>query len=287
MCACRPCSSRPVRALHARERAPAWSTEKPNFESAWPWRSSRVSPTHVGRHAHQHLLIARRAAHARASAAPAARSRRSCRARSARCRARAPRAARPRTWRCRAARSAPGEARVQREVQLAAGGDVAPEPLLVRAAPAPRCRETPWRRTPRGNRSWPARAPRPGTRARARAGHPRRRRTPACRTPCASSIVSQPPTCRRPRSSRRLPSGNTSESSSASPCADYRVPPAQRRRTARRSATGRRRSAGRCAQRAVPPRRASSASHSPPTTISAMLSSCGGVRPARTPRCCA
>ena len=103
------------------------------------------------------------------------------------------------------------EARVQRQVQLAAGGDVAPQALLREQRAARPCRGRPWRRTRRAKSSWPAsRAGLRRTRAPARAGRPRRRRRRACRTRArARSCRSRRPPG-APRSFRRLPSGNTS-----------------------------------------------------------------------------
>ena len=94
-----------------------------------------------------------------------------------------------------------GEAGRERQVQLAPGGHVAPQPLAARTAPARRCRGTPWRRTPRGSRRGrrrgrPARRP-----ARARPDRPRRPRRRGCRTPSpARSCRSRRPPGGRARS---------------------------------------------------------------------------------------
>ena len=81
----------------------------------------------------------------------------------------------------------------ERDVQLAAGGDVEVQALARRPAAPSRCTGTPCPRT-----TPPRHRTRRRTRGSAPAARPRRRRTAACRSSAARPARSHPPTCRRP-----------------------------------------------------------------------------------------
>ncbi len=289
MWACSPSQRQPRdrRARARSPRAPA-AIEKPNFESAWPVEIfSWVSPCTSG--------VTRTSTGWRA-ARPRARPRRSApRARSISSKLSitiAPRRCRSAMPQLRlglgvAVQHDPlrAKAGAQRQVQLAAGGDVAPQALLANSSSTAVQgnaleANTTWKSLVAGSRARPA-----GRRGRARAGRPRRPRRRACRTRAASSIVSQPPTSRRPRSLRRLPRGNTSERVvPVAIAADYRLPlqpPSDGGRRAMRR-RGALRPSRRRASAARPPRRTITTSQTEPITISTALSSCGAVSPTST-----
>ena len=181
-------SESPANALYARDRLARLGHREAELGVGLPGRDLLVRlAAHVGRDAHEHRLLARGAG---VAARPARAIRRASRSISSKlsitisptpARSASASSASDLALPCRTIRSG-CEAGAEREVQLAAGGDVAPQPLLPRTARAPRCRERPWRRTRRASRRGRRRGRPPGRPARARAGRPRRRRRRACRT---------------------------------------------------------------------------------------------------------
>ena len=225
MCACspprrRPATARPARSPRARRPSRSRTSNRPDRSRCA--RGSRHG--HPGSPGWSTALDA--SCTSLAAAAPVARSHRSCRSRSARPRTPAPCVARARTWRCRAPRSAPAQS-----PHSAPGAARPPEAT---SHHRPSCANS-VSTAVHGKRlgcehdvevlvPGVARRPRRNARARARrsssattyAGVPNSR---------ASSIVSQPPTSRRPRSFRRLPRGSACESRSRRwPSLDYRLP---------------------------------------------------------------
>ncbi len=226
-----------------RSTAPAtWSIAKPNFESAWPVEIfSCVSPRTLG--------VARTSTgcggmSASSAVGPGA-SGPKCRSSSRSRRSISSRLSitiSPTRWRsairssasdlalpCSTSRSGAKPA-LQREVHLPAGGHVAPQPLLRERAQHGGAGEgLGGEQHVQLRAAWPQRPGPAAASASAQArGRPPRRPRPRRRSSSAttyagvpnsraSSIVSHPPTSRRPRSLMRLPSGNTRARLSAMP----------------------------------------------------------------------